>query len=109
VDWRSCLNLETGEGKIPLRRSLARHTPHITPGKRGFTVPMDEWLKGPLRPMFEDLLLQRKELLGLEMQPNAMRTMFERHISGSQDHAWGLWIFLSLALWEKKHFQHKKS
>jgi asparagine synthase (glutamine-hydrolysing) len=104
IDWRSCLDLNSGEGKLPLRHSLQRHVSHSTPGKSGFSVPMSDWLRGPLRPLFEELLLSRKELLGLELNPAALRNSYERHLSGQLDQGWGLWIFLSLALWESKHY-----
>ena len=50
VDWRSCLDVKRKLGKLPLRNSLARHVRHQTRTKRGFTVPMDAWLRGPLKP-----------------------------------------------------------
>jgi len=65
VDWRSCLDLERTIGKLPLRYALARHVQHQTLTKRGFAVPMGSWLRGPLRPIFEDVVLEKRELLGL--------------------------------------------
>jgi len=47
VQWRSCLDMERTIGKLPLRYALARHVRHQTLDKRGFTVPMGAWLRGP--------------------------------------------------------------
>ncbi len=104
VDWRSALDVEHEKGKLPLRWSLSRHLCHQTSGKKGFSVPMGEWLKGALRPVFEETLLNRKEILGLEINGTALKRLFEKHLQGT-DLAWGLWPLLSLALWEKRHFR----
>jgi asparagine synthase (glutamine-hydrolysing) len=108
VDWQSCLDLKTGIGKLPLRRSLSRHVRHQATAKRGFSVPMDEWLRGPFRPVFEDVLLTRKEFLGQAYDSNAAREMFQKHLTGQADYAWGLWLLLSLALWENQHYKAEK-
>ena len=104
VDWRSCLDVRRRLGKLPLRHSLARHVRHQTWAKRGFTVPMDNWLRGPLRPVFEEVVLGRGEILGLSLEKAPARAMFDRHLSGQVNYDWVLWMLLSLALWEQRHF-----
>ena len=52
VDWKSCLNAEEKIGKLPLRYCLSKHVQHQKQTKRGFRVPMDSWLRGPLRSTF---------------------------------------------------------
>jgi asparagine synthase (glutamine-hydrolysing) len=108
VDWRSCLDVKRRLGKLPLRHSLARHVRHQTWTKRGFTVPMDGWLRGPLRQVFEETLLDRRELAGLPLNSGAAREMFDRHLSGQVNYDWPLWILLSLALWERRHFTARR-
>ncbi len=105
VDWRSCLDPSKGIGKLPLRHSLSRYTSYQTRGKRGFSVPMDRWLRTALRPIFEEMLLNRDEILGLELNQPALRRIFNHHLKGEANLAWGLWPLLSLALWERHHFQ----
>ena len=104
VDWQSCLDMNQGKGKLPLRHSLAKHVKHQTVTKRGFSVPMNHWLRGPLRPIFEEKVLNQKDILGLEMDQKRLKKIFAQHLSGHTDCAWGLWILLSLALWKEKHF-----
>ena len=108
VDWRSCLDVQRRLGKLPLRHSLARHVRHQTWTKRGFTVPMDVWLKGPLRPVFEEAVIEREEILGLPLNKAAVRAMFDRHLSGQVNYDWVLWMLLSLALWEQRHFTARR-
>lgn len=103
VDWQSCLDLETKKGKLPLRASLSRHIYHQTQAKRGFTVPMGEWLRTSLRDVFEEKLMGRQEMLGLEINQQALGDLFGRHLKGPHDYAWGLWPLLSLALWVDRY------
>jgi asparagine synthase (glutamine-hydrolysing) len=105
VDWRSCLDLDQKIGKLPLRHSLARHVRHQTWTKRGFTVSMDSWLRGPLRNTFETVVLGRKDILGLPVCNKSLQRMFEQHLSMGVNHARGLWTILSLCLWEDRHFR----
>ncbi len=105
IDWRSCLDIENGIGKLPLRVILGRYTNYQTSAKRGFSVPMDAWLRGPLRGVFEEAFLSRKQLLGMELDRQAASEMFQQHLSGQADHAWGLWLLLSLALWQDKYYR----
>lgn len=103
VDWRSCLDLGRTIGKLPLRHSLARHVRHQTPTKRGFTAPMGAWLRGPLRPIFEETVLAKGDVLGLPLNKKAAREMFDEHLSATVDYGWRIWVLLSLALWEQRH------
>jgi asparagine synthase (glutamine-hydrolysing) len=104
IDWRDCLNIDQKIGKFPLRRSLARYVKHQTDKKRGFEVPMATWLRTSLKGLFEELVLKRSDILGLEINRKALSKIFERHIRGESNYAWGLWPLLSLALWVDRHY-----
>lgn len=105
VDWRSCLDLDTGVGKWPLRRALAGHVAAQTTAKRGFQIPMAAWLRGPLRELFGDTFAGRDELLGMALDRPAVERMLAEHVSGRADLSRGLWTLLSLALWHDRHFR----
>src|SRR5262249_27603260 len=104
IDWRSCLDLKLCMGKKPLRDTLARHVTHQSQSNRGFEVPMNKWLRGALKEVFQDAVIGRKELLGIPLNIPALQAIFQRHIASQRDYARGLWTLLSLALWEQKHF-----
>ena len=104
VDWRSCLDLASGLGKLPLRHALARHVPAPTLAKRGFQIPMATWLRGPLRERFADTFAGRHELLGMALDRPALARMLDEHVSGRADLSRALWTILSLALWHDRHF-----
>jgi asparagine synthase (glutamine-hydrolysing) len=103
VEWRSCLDMEKAIGKLPLRHALARHVRHQTWTKRGFAVSIGTWLRGPLRPVFEEAVLEKGDLLGLPVNKKAAREMFDQHLSEQVDYGRRLWTLLSLALWEKHY------
>lgn len=102
VDWESCLDLETGLGKLPLRKSLQSHVGWQTEEKKGFWVPMGDWLRGPLKGLFEERVLSRNDLAGVPIDSSSLGDLWRSHQQG-EDFAWGLWILLSLALWEGHH------
>lgn len=103
VDWRTCLSLDARLGKRPLRASLARHSKYQSTGKRGFEAPMAEWLRGPLRDQFEALVLEKPDQFGNDIDINALRGLYDRHLSREEDHARGLWPLLSFAMWREAH------
>jgi asparagine synthase (glutamine-hydrolysing) len=103
TDWRTCLDLDTRIGKRVLRGALARRVKHQTGGKRGFEVPMAAWLTTSLSPLVRELLLDRRELLGMELRPQAVTALEAQLRAGDRSKAWGLWLLLSLALWERAH------
>jgi asparagine synthase (glutamine-hydrolysing) len=105
VEWRSCLDLRQNLGKIPLRRALARHLDYQSQAKRGFTVPMEAWLRGPLLPVFRDTVLGRPDVLGLPLNRPALEGMLSDHVAGRADHSLWLWSLLSLVLWGERHWR----
>jgi asparagine synthase (glutamine-hydrolysing) len=105
VDWRSCLDLTRRVGKLPLRHALARHVSHQTQGKRGFEAPMRLWLRGPLKEIFQQAVIERGQLLGMKTNRPRLQAMLQQHAAGHADYSRALWMLLSLALWEKRHYQ----
>jgi asparagine synthase (glutamine-hydrolysing) len=105
VDWKSCLDFSGKLGKLPLRRALARSVSRPTGPKRGFSVPMDRWLSNELRPLFEELVLNAKELLGLPLNTPAVHQLYREHMESERNRENSLWPLLSLALWERRHFR----
>lgn len=102
TDWRSSLDLDSRHGKQPLRDLLARRTRHQTRTKKGFTVPMRAWLAGPLQPLVRESLFDRRELLGLPIRPGSIEA-FAARAAQDASKAWGVWLLLSLALWERTY------
>jgi asparagine synthase (glutamine-hydrolysing) len=95
------VKLASRERKWLLRRAFARFrgAPVGLAPKRGFGVPIGDWLRGPLRDWAEDLLspvaLQRSGLLA----GPAVRAIWEQHLSGRRDRRFLLWNLLSFQAW----------
>jgi asparagine synthase (glutamine-hydrolysing) len=107
VDWRDCLAPAEQLGKLPLRRALAGHVDFQRRAKRGFSVPMADWLRGPLLPLLRDTVLARPDLLGLPVNHPALAKIIDDHAAGRADRSRWLWSVLSLALWDERHLRRR--
>ena len=103
--WRVPMSqkVEGGRGKTLLRRVLARHVP---PGlterpKMGFGVPLDAWLRGPLREWAEDLLEPGRMRSDALLDSAAVRQMWSRHLHGQEDLQYALWPVLMFQAWHR--------
>ncbi|MCU0485624.1 MAG: asparagine synthase C-terminal domain-containing protein, partial [Anaerolineales bacterium] len=101
---RPSTHMHNGERKYVLRRLLERYVPKgsLSTAKRGFAVPLGDWLRGPMRPMAEEMLFGNEMYpLGLFDQ-QALRAYWQAHLAGEKDHKWGLWNLLALQGWAQK-------
>ncbi|PFG53740.1 asparagine synthase (glutamine-hydrolysing) [Marinobacter sp. LV10R520-4] len=104
--WRipASLRIKNGQGKWPLRETLYQHVPAalIDRPKMGFAIPLDEWLRGPLREWAEDLL-QPASLVELPMlNVKAVGAMWKNHVNGKGHYAQQLWAVLQLLAWQRR-------
>ena len=67
--------------------------------KRGFSVPLDLWFRGPLDGMFNDTVLASDGTLREFLDVAEVRRIFERHHRGLAHHGATLWSILILARW----------
>jgi asparagine synthase (glutamine-hydrolysing) len=87
--------------KAPLREMLSRFVPAdaIPRPKRGFAVPLGDWLRGPLRPVVEEGLFSGDLFPSGVFERRALRGFWERHLQGKADFKWAIWTLLSLQWW----------
>lgn len=105
--WRLPLGhrLDGRVGKAVLRRVAYRHVPRelLEGPKMGFRIPLDQWLRGPLRGWAEDLLaadrLRRRGLVPAE----PVRRAWDEHLSGRRNWQYKLWAVLMLEAWAERH------
>lgn len=67
--------------------------------KMGFSVPLAEWLRGPLRDLPAEILLDPRSTDRGWFRPDAVGRLIDQHTSGAVDHAYKLWALLQLELW----------
>jgi asparagine synthase (glutamine-hydrolysing) len=101
--WTVPLSLKVREGQTKwlLRRVLERYVPRgmIERPKMGFAVPLDAWLRGPLRPWAEDLLDERRLRREGFFRPEPIRRKWEEHLSGGFNWQYLLWDVLVFQTW----------
>lgn len=100
VEWAagvpSSMKLHSGEGKYIFKRSLEKYLPNdiLYRPKKGFSIPLAMWMRGPLRERM------RQALLGNVLADSGMfdmkyiETMIDRHLSGRSDFGSALWALL---------------
>jgi len=97
--------IRRGETKWILKRAFEDRLP---PGlldrpKQGFEVPVDAWLRGPLRPVFESVVLDPGARAAELLNQNEARRLHQAHLSGAGRHGGVLWSLLVLAHWAERH------
>lgn len=105
--WRLPLHLKIrhGQSKWVLRQVLYRHVPEklINRPKMGFAIPLDDWLRGPLRDWAEHLLdEQRLQQQGF-FNPAPIRQRWQQHLAQSCNGAYSLWSVLMFQAWLEQH------
>jgi asparagine synthase (glutamine-hydrolysing) len=103
--WRlpQSAKLVDGRGKLILRDVLDRYVPRelIERPKMGFGVPLDAWLRGPLRDWAEDLLdpvsLQDDDMFDAE----PIQRRWSEHLSGNRNWQYSLWNVMMAQAWRR--------
>lgn len=103
--WSLPLSYKTSpvQSKWLLRQVLFRHVPRklIERPKVGFAIPVDTWIKGPLRDWAEELLSEHCLRQGGIFNPIPIRRRWNDHISGRYDSHGILWPILMFQAWLK--------
>lgn len=97
------LKRRNGEGKWALKQMLYRYVPKalIDRPKMGFGVPIDVFLRGPLRDWAENLLDEKRLASEGIFHPAPIRDMWRRHLAG-ETWQYPLWVILSFQAWRER-------
>ena len=91
------------EGKIIIKNIIQKYLPKdlINPTKMGFSIPIDEWIRGPLKNWSKDILDKAKNNYYIDSK--LLRKYEEEHFSGK--HNWGhiIWNIIVFQKWFQKN------
>lgn len=96
-EWR----VREGTGKWLLRQFLYKHVPRemLERPKAGFGIPIDVWMRGPLRDWAEHLLGEKRLREEGFLDPGIIRRKWAQHVSGSHNWYSQLWAVLMFESW----------
>lgn len=101
--WRlpNSMRMDAQGGKRILKHVLARHLPPAITDrpKQGFSVPMADWLRGPLKDWAEDMLTEDRLKRQGFLAPDEIRRIWDQHRSGWRKHTKTLWATLVFQGW----------
>lgn len=111
ISLPDALRVRRGRGKHLLRKVAARWLPAdvLAKPKQGFSIPLGEWFRGPLRPLAEDVLGSRAFRERGLIRPDAARACLDDHLAGRADRGESLWLILSLELWARRYLDSSPS
>lgn len=100
LEWAATLpaslKLQDGEGKYVLKKAAERRLPKeiLYRRKMGFSIPLAEWFRGPLRPRAEALAESDVLLDSGLIRAEAVAGLVRAHVAGQADHSTLLWALL---------------
>lgn len=95
------LKLRGTTKKYVLKRAFADRVPSeiLDRSKAGFNAPVAGWLRGPLRKVVEDVIVEGRGRSLDVFQPAALERLVGQLMRGERDHSLKVWGLLNLLLW----------
>ena len=95
-----------GKSKWILRQVLYRYVPEalLDRPKKGFNLPLNEWLRGPLKDWAEDLLSTQNLNKHHIFDTDYVRNIWLQHLSGKRQFGYRLWSILMFQVWYAENF-----
>ena len=99
--------MRNGAAKWPLRQVIDRYLPRadMDRPKSGFGVPIEEWLRGPLKEWAGDHLFESAPAEYLAEAP--IHSAWTDHQSGKRNNAYELWDVIMFSAWASANRSNK--
>ncbi|WP_018936871.1 XrtA/PEP-CTERM system amidotransferase [Thioalkalivibrio sp. ALJ24] len=100
VEWISGLppdlKLRGSEGKYVFKKAMEPYLPDeiLYRRKKGFSIPVAEWFRGPLRERMQAQVLGPRMADSGIFNMDYLNTLVKQHVSGARDHSPALWSLL---------------
>lgn len=105
--WHLPMSMKIKEGKSKwcLRQILYKYVPEklIERPKMGFAVPLDIWLRGPLKAWADSLLVKQRLQKEGFFDAHKVQQMWQEHLSGKRNWQYQLWDILMFQAWLEKY------
>ena len=97
--------VKDGIGKMNLKELLIEHSNRelVMQPKKGFIIPLGEWIKGALKNDIEDKLMNMPSDLAIHFNKAEIKNLLQQHFAGEQDWSWFIWALYSLVNWNDYH------
>jgi asparagine synthase (glutamine-hydrolysing) len=107
----SRMKLHRGQTKVILRRAMSGRLPSavLNRPKQGFSIPLKNWLRGPLQPMMMDLLSADRVRQRGYFQPDRVTDWVSEHLAGRANHSHRLWALMMLEMWHRNVLEKSSS
>lgn len=94
--------IEKNNGKRILREILYKYVPQnlVDRPKQGFGMPVNDWLRGPLRDWAEDLISTKNLPKDGMLNSELIHKIWSEHQSGSRNWEYKLWPVLMWQQWQ---------
>jgi asparagine synthase (glutamine-hydrolysing) len=98
------MKFKDGSGKYILKRLLERYVPRnlFERPKMGFGIPVDSWLRGPLREWASSYLSATRSPDNDYLDRDVIAATWKEHLSGRVDRGGPLWTVLMFDIWLQK-------
>src|SRR5690606_2870075 len=111
IEWAATLpsafKIDGGEGKAVFKRAMEPLLPHdvLYRPKMGFSVPLADWLRGPLAGRVREAVLGERLRDSGYFEPRELRRLVDEHQRRIGDHATPLWMLVMFEAFLRRHEQ----
>jgi asparagine synthase (glutamine-hydrolysing) len=92
--------------KYILREILSNYLPRhlLNKKKKGFSVPLNNWIKGPLKTWSHDLINSKKMKESYLFDYSRVKKIFDDYNTGKNNYSSNIWNILIFQQWYEKRF-----